>query len=289
MKRFLLLPIITLILSGCDDEENTSSSTGTTSAGVTTELPLPDHIIFVWLENKNYNQIINSTSAPYINSLISEGTLFTNFHALGHPSYPEYIRFFAGTDNGKKDDDCINGKPYTNPNLYTQLTVKGKSFAWYSEDLPVAGSDKCYEKKYAERHNPTNCFANVPADGNKTWEEFPSDYTELENVVCISPNLKHDMHDGTILEGDTWVKENLESLINWCKTHNSVFVIYFDEDHGSADNHIPVIAVGEPVKKGYKSATRYTHYNWTRTLLEIYGAEQIANSKTSALINDCWK
>jgi acid phosphatase len=289
MKKLYPL-LLAFALFSCEEETEpgSSGSTNTTSVSSAT-LPLPNHIIFVWLENKHYSQIINSPSAPFINSLIAEGTLFTNFHALGHPSYPEYIRFFCGTDNGKKDDKCISGKPYTNPNLYTQLALKGKSFAWYSEDLPETGSDECYHKKYAERHNPTNCFSNVPANANKKWSDFPTNYSSLENVVCISPNLKHDMHDGSVAEGDTWVKENLGDLINWCKTHNSVFIIYFDEDHGSSDNHIPVIVTGEPVKKGAQTSVYYNHYNWTHTLLEIYGAEQIANSKGKTPITDCWK
>jgi phosphatidylinositol-3-phosphatase len=249
----------------------------------------PGHIIFLWLENKNYSQIINSAAAPYINSLISEGTLFTNFHAIGHPSYPEYIRFFAGTDNGKKDDFCINGTPYKNLNLYTQLNQKGKTFAWYSEDLPEPGSDICNSGAYVERHNPTQCFSNVPKSVNKRWLDFPTDYSILENVVCISPNLNNDMHNGTIAKGDAWVENNLKTLIDWCKTHNSVFVVYFDEDNGTSDNHIAVIAIGQNIKKKYKSDIYYNHYNWTRTILEKYGADQIANSVNIQAINDCWE
>jgi phosphatidylinositol-3-phosphatase len=250
---------------------------------------IPDHIIFVWFENKNYSQIINSASAPYINSLIPEGTLFTNFHALGHPSYPEYIKFFSGTDNGKRDNNCVNDKPFNVPNLYTQLNLKGKSFAWYSEGLPFTGSDTCSAYPYAERHNPVTIFSNVPGSVNKTFAEFPSNYSMLEKVVCITPNLKNDMHDGSILEGDTWLKNNLKPLIDWCKTHNSVFVIYFDEDNGTVDNHIAVLAVGEPIKKNYTDSLRYNHYNMTRTILEKYSAAPIGNSINSQPITSWWR
>lgn len=283
MKKLILL-ILTAGFFACEKTEPGSGSSGTIAGG-----PAPSHIIFVWLENKNYSQIIGSASAPYINSLIPEGTLFTNFHALGHPSYPEYIKFFAGTDNGKKDDACFNGRPYSNENLYTKLKAKGKTFAWYSEDLPATGSDICSSGKYVERHNPTQAFSNVPASANKKWSDFPKNYSSLENVVCISPNLNNDMHDGSIEEGDTWIKNNLKDLIAWCKTHNSVFIVYCDEDDGTAKNHIPVVAVGQPVKTGYKSTTYYDHYNWTKTILETYGAEAIENSKMRARISDIWK
>ncbi|HEX8514997.1 MAG TPA: alkaline phosphatase family protein [Bacteroidia bacterium] len=286
MKKLYFFFVITALISCDQDEPGSTTSTGSLPP---VSAKAPDHLIFVWLENKNYNQIIGSASAPFINSLIQEGTLFTNMHALGHPSYPEYIRFFSGTSNGKKDDECISGKPYNNANLFTQLAAKGKTFAWYSEDLPAAGSDACYAGKYFERHNPTQCFSNVPAQANKPWSAFPADYKSLETVVCISPNVEHDMHDGSILKGDTWVKDNLGKLITWCKTNNSVFVIYFDEDHGSAINHIPVIAVGSPIKENFKDTVHYDHYNWTRTILELYGAEPIGNAKTKTMVKDCWK
>lgn len=284
-----------LIFSSCQKEEfilEKADSIEKKNLIINDELaafPVPDHIIFVWFENKNYSQIIGSSSAPFINSLISKGTLFTNSHALGHPSYPEYIAFFGGTKNEKNNNDCIEGAPYDNRNLYTQLKAKVKSFAWYSEGLPSTGSRVCYSGAYYERHNPTQCFSNVPGSANKKWSDFPSNFSSLERVVCISPNQNHNMHDGSIWQGDSWLKNNFSDLINWCKTHNSVFVVYFDEDNGTGSNRIPVIAVGQPVKINFKSGKYYDHYNWTRTILAFYGATQIANSALRQTITDCWK
>ena len=44
------------------------------------DIPVPDHIVIVIMENHGYNQIIGSSNAPYINSLASDpnGALFTN-------------------------------------------------------------------------------------------------------------------------------------------------------------------------------------------------------------------
>jgi acid phosphatase len=289
MKKLILLTLATALFSCKKDEPAAPQVSSQSPVVVSPGLPLPDHIIVVWLENKSYTQITSAASAPYINSLIAEGTFFTDFHALGHPSYPEYIRFFCGTSNGKNNDDCIKGTPYSNENLYTLLKAKGKTFAWYSEDLPATGTDTCGAGKYVERHNPTQCFSNVPKSVNKKWSDFPKNYAVLENVVCISPNLDHDMHDGSISEGDAWVKDHLKDLATWCKTHNSVFVIYFDEDDGSNDNHIPVVMTGQPVKVNYKSNTRYDHYNMTRTILALYNASQVANTASRETIKDCWK
>jgi len=250
----------------------------------------PDHIIFVWFENKGYSKIIGSSSAPYMNSLRAKGTLFTNTYAVTHPSYPNYVDFFAGQNNGVTNDDCINTTTLTTPNLYTKLNSVGKTFAWYSEGLPSTGSTVCSYGYYREKHNPVTIFANVPATQNKMFASFPTDYTKLENVVCITPNMINDMHDGTISQGDTWLKNNLSALADWCLTHNSIFVVYFDEDDGSQSNQIPVIAVGQHVKVNYQLSTKYDHYNFTRTICSMFYASNnwTSNLVSKSDITGCW-
>jgi phosphatidylinositol-3-phosphatase len=251
----------------------------------------PDHIIFLWLENKGYNTIIGSRSAPFINSLAKRGTLFTNTYAITHPSYPNYVDFFAGQANGITTNECMDNFKLTTPNLYTILKEVGKSFAWYSEDLPKTGSKVCTFRSYVQKHNPTTIFTNVPATANKRFADFPSDYDQLENVIGITPNMDNDMHDGTVNEADRWIQKHLTSLIDWCTTHNSVFVIYFDESENNADNRIPVIALGQQVKEGYQLGTLYDHFSWTRTISAMFLAPDgwTRNLSAAKLITECWK
>ena len=251
----------------------------------------PDHIIFLWLENKGFNIIIGNRNAPFINSLVKKGTLFTNTYAITHPSYPNYVDFFAGETNGINSDACIDNSPLIAPNLYSILKDAGKSFAWYSEDLPKTGSNVCTYKYYVEKHNPTTVFANVPGSANKRFADFPTDYNQLENVVCISPNIVNDMHSGSIKQADNWLKKHLALLVNWCTTHNSVFVIYFDESELNEDNRIPVIAVGQPVKTVWQDGTRYDHFSWTKTISAMFSAPDswTGNLSAAKLITGCWK
>ncbi len=251
----------------------------------------PDHIIFVWFENKGYDKLIGSTSAPYINSLVAQGTLFQNTYAITHPSYPNYIAFFSGNTNGVKNDNCINSIPFSQENLFTILRGAGKTFAWYSEGLPSTGSRVCKSGYYVEKHNPVTIFSTVPDSANKPFSAFPSDFDKLENVVCISPNLVNDMHDGSIEQGDAWLRSNLSSLAEWCKTHNSIFVVYFDESESDTDYRIPVVAVGQPVKVNYQSQIRYDHYSWLKTICLMFNANDswTNNLQRSRRIADCWR
>jgi len=294
---------IALFLNSCTKNSNfteadtlqtaikTDQTLSTTSSATTsTSLPVPDHIIFVWFENKGYSQIIGSSSAPYINSLVSKGTLFTNTYGITHPSYPNYIAFFSGSTQGVTTDNCIDGTPFKSQNLYTALKSAGKSFA-YSEGLPATGSSTCKSGYYVEKHNPTTIFSNVSTSANKPFSVFPTDYTKLEKVVCITPNMMDDMHDGSISQGDTWLKNKLSKLVEWCRTHNSIFVVYWDEDNKNYGNRIPVIAVGQHVKANYKLATKYHHYSWTKTVSGLSKASTswCTNVSSKSLITGCWQ
>jgi pimeloyl-ACP methyl ester carboxylesterase len=63
--------------------------------------PTPQKVVIVVLENHNYEQIVGDTAnAPFLNSVISQGLLFNNAHALDHPSQPNYLLLFSGSDQG---------------------------------------------------------------------------------------------------------------------------------------------------------------------------------------------
>ena len=80
---------------------------GLSAVGRAANLPKYDHVIIIFEENKDYGQIIGSANAPYINNTLLGtygGALFTNMHAETHPSQPNYIDFFSGSNQGVTDD-----------------------------------------------------------------------------------------------------------------------------------------------------------------------------------------
>jgi acid phosphatase len=49
-------------------------------------VPRPAHVVVVVMENRSYNDVVGNKSAPYINALASTGAVFTDSHAITHPS-----------------------------------------------------------------------------------------------------------------------------------------------------------------------------------------------------------
>ena len=83
--------------------------------------PSPQKVVIVVLENHDYQEIVGDTvNAPYLNSLIGQGLLFNNAHAIEHPSQPNYLDLFSGSNQGVAS---ANGSP-TNPYDLNLLAAK---------------------------------------------------------------------------------------------------------------------------------------------------------------------
>jgi phosphatidylinositol-3-phosphatase len=283
----------------------------TQAAGATDKnLPQPDHVVLVILENHSFDQIIDPSRAPFIHSLAAEGALFVNAFAISHPSQPNYFALFSGSTQGVRDSDYHK---FDAPNLAIALSDVNKSFVGYIE----TGSPR--------EHNPWESFNNArQAERNLT--ELPSNFTQLPTVAFIIPNLNHDMHGSVrdreswlkdhlhtiipswlkeylrviipnlnrdrdqrlIRDGDTWLKDHLDAYVQWAKAHNSLLIVTFDEDDDHAGNHIPTIILGAHVRPG-RYAERITHYNVFSTLLAMYALPPFAEAVTSSPIYSIWE
>jgi hypothetical protein len=258
---------------------------GPPAAGAATSIPRPDHVVIAIFENKKASSIFGSSQAPYINSLATNGAKFTNSFAIEHPSEPNYLDLFSGSNQGVTDDSC----PHTfgTDNEAAELIGAGLSFGGYSEDLPAVGSTVCTSGQYARKHNPWVNFTNVPAADNLPYSSFPTDYTQLPTVSWVVPNLCNDMHDCTISTGDTWLKNNLDAYAQWASTHNSVLIVTFDEDDSSGNNNIATLFYGQPVRPGVYTET-INHYSVLRTVEDMYGLPHAGNAATATPISDVW-
>jgi phosphatidylinositol-3-phosphatase len=259
--------------------------------------PRPDHVVIVIEENHDYSQIIGSTAAPYLNALAGEGGLFTNSHAVTHPSQPNYLELFSGSDQGVSDDTCPPpGAQYTAANLGAELLAGGFTFEGYSEDLPNVGSLTCSSASYARKHAPwvdwqgtgTN---QLPSSTNQPFTSFPIDFTTLPTVSIVVPNLDNDMHNGSdpgrIQTADTWLHDELDPYVQWARTHSSLLIITLDENDGTSGNRIATILVGPMVKSG-QYGENIDHFSVLRTIEDMYGLGHAGAAGSRSPILDCW-
>jgi hypothetical protein len=262
------------------------------------QFPTPAHVVIAIEENHDYTQIIGSAAAPYINALAadSNAALFTQSYGLTHPSQPNYIMLFSGSNQGVIDDGLPSGLPFTTANLGASLIYAGRTFTGYSEDLPYVGYNGTTSGAYARKHNPWVNWQSSPTNGlpittNVPLTNFPVQFDSLPSVSFVIPNQNNDMHNGSdparISTGDTWLQSHLDGYVQWAKTHNSLFVLTFDEGTTTGSNRIVTLFVGAMVRHGQYNET-ITHYSILRTLEDMYGLPHAGGSVIATPIVDCW-
>jgi hypothetical protein len=241
---------------------------GAQQAHAAPAIPKYDHVVVAVFENENYGSIIGRRSAPTFNQLAAQGALLTRSYGVTHPSQPNYLALFSGSQQGVTSDDCpikLTGKA----NLASELLAHGRTFKGYAESLPSTGYTGCSSGKYARKHAPWADFNNVPKSLQVPFSKFPKDFTKLPTVSFVIPNMCNDMHNCSVATGDRWVRNNLMAYAQWAKSHNSLLVLTFDEDNFTSVNKIPTVLVGQHVKVG-RFTERTNQYNLLSTLTDMY-------------------
>ena len=250
-----------------------------TGCGVKTGPPVTyAHVVWIWMENHSYSQIIGSSSAPYINSLANGCGLATNYKAVTHPSLPNYIAATSGDTWGIADDNPPSSHPLAVNSIFQQATSAGS----YQESMP-ANCDLTSSGTYAVKHNPEAYYTNIRNACNSN--NVPMGTTSsgaflnalnsgtLPNFSFVTPNLCNDMHDCSIAIGDAWLQSWVPKITASpsYQAGNTVLFVTWDEDNGSGGNQVATIVVSPYTTPGTKSGTAFTHYSLLRTTEELLG------------------
>lgn len=296
-----VLAICALLAAGCSSQAgprvsrssaaaSVGAATGASSATPTRTAPARPvprwaHVVVVILENHAPGEVLTSR-APFLEQLAARGTVLTQSHGVAHPSQPNYLALFSGSTQGVGDDSCPH--TFTAPTLAGELQAAGLSFTGYSEGLPAAGYTGCSAGGYARKHAPWVDFPAVPSADNQPMSAFPTDPARLPTVSFVVPDLTHDMHNGTVSQADSWLRDHLGAYSSWAAGHGSLLIVTADEDDDAHGNRIPTLLVGAHVATGTDSE-RVDHYGMLATLLHAYGLPPIGRSATAAPIAHAWK
>ena len=273
---------------------DTPKGTGTPAPSGTPIASGIKHVFVVFMENHSYNDVWNTSSSPYITSLGNAYARATNYFAVTHPSLPNYLDTYAGS-NYTITTDC---DPSTSchvdaTNLADNLQAKGFTWKGYMESMPV-NCGITTSGEYAPKHDPFVYFDDIRDDaarcdaGVVPYTVLASDLESASttpNYAFITPNLCDDMHDCSISTGDTWLKNNLPAILNSpaCTIDECLLALTWDEDDSSQNNNVLTIFAGSGAKTGgVVSSTPYTHYSLLRTVEMIFGLPAQTSNDSAA-------
>ncbi len=217
---------------------------------------------------------------------MAESAVLTQYHAITHPSQPNYLALFSGSTQNITDNTCPLNLG-DRPNLGRQLIDAGLSFTGYSEGLPAAGYTGCSAGRYAAKHNPWVHFGNLPPTVNQPASAFPTDFSTLPTVAFLVPDLCGDMHDCSVRIGDSWLRDHVDAYVHWAREHNSLLVVTFDEDDTASGNRVLTFVTGAGVQPG-RYGQPVDHYGLLSTLEDLYGLGRLGMAAAAQPITGIW-
>ncbi len=324
----VLAVISNLLLASCSETPTGGASTTETSSGKratpahagasaltspSTSASTTRKVFLIMMENHNWSDIKDSSSAPYINNTLLPMASYAEqyYNPPGiHPSEPNYLWLEAGTNFGILNDD-LPSTNHQNTALHLVTLLDRASISWKSYQEGSSGTvcPLTEDGLYAPKHNPmvffddvthandphaTSCIAHI--------RPFPELATDVQqNMVArynfITPNLCNDMHDicaplnDSVKQGDTWLSQNLPTILNAQAYKNGGIVfITWDEGEGG-DGPIGMIVLSPDAKGGgYSNTIRYTHSSTLRTLEEIFAVAPLLGDAANATdLSDLFK
>jgi hypothetical protein len=261
----------------------TPAGTGTSTASFTvTTTGQTRKLVVIVEENEGFTDIVGNTSqAPYLNQLIANGLLFTNYQEVAVGSQLNY----EGMTNG------VTSAPA--PNIFQAIDGTGGTLTWkeFMESMggncaagTTANVPGTSDPLYTASHDPgfqdqvTNtCSTNDVPLTSSTFN--PASLPDFSYVV---PNECNDMHTlpangqacpayfgtnpGTsqINIGDNWLATVVPSLL---AQPNVTVLITWDE----GGHPITTIEVGAGVTPGSTDGNAYNHYNLEAGLYNYFG------------------
>lgn len=254
-------------------------------------LPAFPHIFIIVMENREFDQVVGNPKAPVINGLARRYGLATNYYAVAHPSLPNYLALIGGSTFGISSD--CSGCRQKAPNLADQLEAHGRSWKAYMEDLPAPCSLTIASGRYALKHDPWLYFEDIRANQGRCRRVAPLTQlaTDLQggslpDLVWITPNLCHDMHDCSVAAGDAWLGTVLPPLLAspaW--QQGSVLFIVWDEGTSNAGccgatggGRVPLLVIAPQTAGGVRLATPVNHYALLRTIEDAWSLGRLGQA-----------
>jgi hypothetical protein len=268
-----------------------------------------DRVLIIVLENQNYNSAMKD---PFLAQLAERGASFSDFRALIHPSYPNYLAMVGGSLFGVRSNDQT-----TLPDDNSHRTI-ADFLDWknYAEDYPSEPQPFLGDRgKYVRKHVPFLSFAKIQQEsfGNVVSvstkdphnrfvvdvEDFRSDPKKhpLPRYMFYSPNVDDDGHDPVLRpatglkKASAWLNKFLkESFPLDDKMKGTLVIVTFDESgYFEKSERIYTVFLGDMVKPGEITKT-YTHYSVLRTIEDNFGLLPLNSGDGNAEpITEVWK
>lgn len=267
MKRCAALLLVALAMAACMQSQPKHSTQ-------------PHNVFLIVMENHSFGDAL---SAPYTASLAKQYGAAYNYHAITHPSVPNYLALTSGSTWGVRDDGYYS---LPDRDLGTQLTDANVSWRAYMEGLTSQG---CLRSPvpYDPGHDPFAYYGGQCPANVVPLTDLASDLSgSTPRFVWISPDMCHDTHSCQLSVGDSWLRLEVgEIMQSQAWKSGGVLFITWDEDDGSQDNQVLTL-VASPGVSHRVSRHVYTHYSLLATIEDLLGVGRLGQAAGATPMSD---
>jgi phosphatidylinositol-3-phosphatase len=251
----------TLTIKGFERDGDTSQDTRHFTVGS----PAITHVVWIFFENRGYNQVRNVGEFKRLADTYGEPT---NFFAHTHPSQPNYIYATAGQQCGITTNDLSTCSA---ENIFHQ--VGDAQWRSYQESMP-SNCNRTTSGPSPVKHDPARTYTNVNCAANDL--PLPANPSFDRKFTFVTPNMCNSAHDCSIQTASDFLASFTPKVLNspQYKAGTLLYVITFDEDEGSEGNHIYTTLVHERAR-GKRVATNYTFCNLLATTEDLLGVGRV--------------
>jgi len=233
------------------------------------------------MENKAERSVLGSSDAPYLNHLANRCGDASDYHAISHPSLPNYLALTSGSTWGIADDGYHR---LPAGGLGAQLTSARIPWRAYMEGMTNGCSNSPYP--YALKHNPFAYYGGSCPSEVVDFSHFAADMrTEVPRFVWITPGLCHDGHDCSTATADRWLSQTVPLILAtdaW--KSNGLLFITWDEGEDSANHVLTLVIQPNPVERA--SARAYYHYSMLATIEDRLGLARLGRAASASPMTD---
>jgi phosphatidylinositol-3-phosphatase len=253
---------------------------GGACTGQTSAASAPARVFVIVMENHSPDEVLQGR---FTAELAATSGVANDYHAVAHPSVPNYLALTSGQTWGITDDS-YHALPRAD--LGDQLTNAGMKWRAYMEGLTGAG---CIDSPlpYDPGHNPFAFYGGGCPSEVVPYSQLGSDLGKGDvRFSWITPNMCHDQHSCPVSTGDDWLRGavgQITASASW--RAGSVLFITWDEDDGNSDNRVLTI-VARPGHGHSVSSVAYDHYSLLATIEVLLGLPRLANAATAPVMSD---
>lgn len=240
----------------------------------------PARVFLIVMENHSPDEALRGA---FTSELAARYGVADDYHAVAHPSVPNYLALTSGQTWGVTDDSY---HVLPRADLGDQLTTAGIRWRAYMEGLTGAG---CIDSPppYDPGHNPFAFYGGGCPGNVVPFTELGSDLGAADlRFSWIGPDMCHDEHNCPVSTGDDWLRGTVGMITgsrSW--KPGSVLFITWDEDDGSGDNRVLTLVV--TADRGHAvSRVAYDHYSLLATIEDLLGVPRLANAATAMPLRD---